>query len=72
MGQGMQPPCACLDRASAIFCQPNQGCILLLLMIAVNKPPFVITAPKHRYIGGSMVNRIIGEPLLVFRSINSR
>lgn len=29
----------------------------------MNKPPFVITAPKHRYIGGSMVNRIIGGPL---------
>jgi hypothetical protein len=27
---------------------------------AVDKPPNVITAPKHRYIGGSMVNRIIG------------
>ena len=28
--------------------------------IAVNKPYGVITAPKHRYVGGSMVNRIIG------------
>ncbi|KAL4424411.1 hypothetical protein ABPG77_005654 [Micractinium sp. CCAP 211/92] len=40
-------------------------------LIAVNKPPFVITAPKHRYIGGSMVNRIIGtmgfEPLTLHR-----
>ncbi len=29
-------------------------------LVAVNKPPGVITAPKHRYVGGSMVNRIIG------------
>jgi hypothetical protein len=27
---------------------------------AVNKPCYVITAPKHRFTGGSMVNRIIG------------
>ena len=29
-------------------------------LLAVNKPPGVITAPKHRYTGGSMVNRIKG------------
>lgn len=40
-------------------------------IIGLNKPPFVITAPKHRYIGGSLVNRVIGnmgiEPLVVHR-----
>ncbi|PRW45465.1 pseudouridine synthase [Chlorella sorokiniana] len=40
-------------------------------LIAVNKPAGVITAPKHRYTGGSMVNRIIGtlgfEPLTLHR-----
>lgn len=30
-------------------------------LVAVNKPPGVITAPKHRYTGGSIVNRIIGD-----------
>lgn len=29
-------------------------------MIAVNKPAGVISAPKHRFTGGSMVNRLIG------------
>ncbi|KAI8101555.1 hypothetical protein M9435_001659 [Picochlorum sp. BPE23] len=40
-------------------------------IIGLNKPPFVITAPKHRYTGGSLVNRVIGnmgiEPLVVHR-----
>ncbi|KAL4539184.1 hypothetical protein Ndes2437A_g02156 [Nannochloris sp. 'desiccata'] len=40
--------------------------------IALNKPYGVITAPKHRYVGGSMVNRIIGhrgglEPAVLHR-----
>ena len=39
--------------------------------IAVNKPWGVVTAPKHRYTGGSMVNRIIGarglEPAVMHR-----
>lgn len=39
--------------------------------IAVNKPPRLITAPKHRYVGGSLVNRIIGsrglEPAVLHR-----
>lgn len=30
-------------------------------LLAVNKPPGVISAPKHRYTGGSMVNRVIGR-----------
>lgn len=29
-------------------------------LLAVNKPPGVITAPKHRYVGGSIVNRVKG------------
>ncbi|GMH33855.1 hypothetical protein BSKO_01689 [Bryopsis sp. KO-2023] len=40
-------------------------------MIVVNKVPFIITAPKHRYAGGTMVNRVIGhlgkEPFVVHR-----
>lgn len=40
-------------------------------IIGLNKPPHVITAPKHRYTGGSLVNRVIGnmgiEPLVVHR-----
>lgn len=40
-------------------------------LLAVNKPPGVITAPKHRFTGGSLVNRIIGtlgfEPLTIHR-----
>lgn len=40
-------------------------------MIVVNKVPFVITAPKHRFQGGTMVNRVIGhlgrEPFVVHR-----
>jgi 23S rRNA pseudouridine1911/1915/1917 synthase len=40
-------------------------------VIAVNKPAGVITAPKHRYIGGSMFNRVIHvlgvEPAVVHR-----
>ena len=32
-------------------------------LIAINKPPGVITAPKHRFVGGSIVNRVIGEML---------
>lgn len=40
-------------------------------LLAVNKPPGVISAPKHRYTGGSMVNRVIGrlgfEPLTLHR-----
>jgi 23S rRNA pseudouridine1911/1915/1917 synthase len=40
--------------------------------IALNKPYGVITAPKHRYVGGSMVNRVIGnrgglEPAVLHR-----
>ena len=39
--------------------------------IALNKPYGIITAPKHRYVGGSMVNRIIGnrglEPAVLHR-----
>jgi hypothetical protein len=30
-------------------------------LLAVNKPPGIITAPRHRYVGGSMVNRVKGE-----------
>ena len=33
-------------------------------LLAVNKVAGVITAPKHRYVGGSIVNRIIGGCLL--------
>ncbi|KAK9830793.1 hypothetical protein WJX74_007500 [Apatococcus lobatus] len=29
-------------------------------LLAANKPPGIITAPKHRFQGGSLVNRIIG------------
>mmetsp|Transcript_36794 Transcript_36794/g.103804 ORF Transcript_36794/g.103804 Transcript_36794/m.103804 type:complete len:455 (+) Transcript_36794:406-1770(+) len=29
-------------------------------LVAVNKPPGVSTAPSHRFVGGSMVNRMIG------------
>ncbi|KAK9787004.1 hypothetical protein WJX73_005248 [Symbiochloris irregularis] len=29
-------------------------------LLAVNKPEGIITAPKHRFMGGSLVNRIIG------------
>lgn len=40
-------------------------------LLAVNKPPGVISAPKHRYTGGSMVNRVIGargvEPHVIHR-----
>ena len=40
-------------------------------LVAVNKPPGQITAPKHRYTGGSIVNRIIGnmgfEPAVLHR-----
>lgn len=40
-------------------------------VIALNKPYGVITAPKHRYTGGSLVNRLIGtrglEPLVIHR-----
>ncbi|GAB4821277.1 hypothetical protein N2152v2_008323 [Parachlorella kessleri] len=40
-------------------------------LIAINKPSGVITAPKHRFVGGSIVNRIIGtlgfEPLTLHR-----
>ena len=38
---------------------------------AANKPPWLITAPKHRFTGGSLVNRVIGalgfEPLTLHR-----
>lgn len=40
-------------------------------LIAVSKPYGVCTAPKHRYTGGSLVNRIIGtrgyNPLVLHR-----
>lgn len=40
-------------------------------LLAVNKPAGLITAPKHRFQGGSLVNRIIGTcgftPLVVHR-----
>lgn len=40
-------------------------------LVVVNKVPFVITAPKHRYAGGTMVNRVIGhlgrEPFVLHR-----
>ena len=41
-------------------------------IIAVDKPAGVITAPKHRYMGGSMVNRLKGwmngvEPAVIHR-----
>lgn len=40
--------------------------------VAVNKPPGLITAPKHRFTGGSLVNRLIhylagAEPLVCHR-----
>jgi 23S rRNA-/tRNA-specific pseudouridylate synthase len=31
------------------------------IMLGLNKPPFVITAPKHRFEGGSLVNRVLGN-----------
>ena len=41
------------------------------LLLCLNKPKFVITAPKHRYEGGSMVNRVLGTtgklPFVVHR-----
>lgn len=41
------------------------------LLLCLNKPKFVITAPKHRYEGGSMVNRVLGNtgklPFVVHR-----
>jgi hypothetical protein len=42
------------------------------MLIAVNKPAGVITAPKHRYVGGSIVNRLKGhmqglEPAVLHR-----
>lgn len=41
-------------------------------VVAVNKPAGIITAPKHRYVGGSMFNRVIHylggvEPAVVHR-----
>jgi len=40
-------------------------------IVALNKPPHLITAPKHRFTGGSLVNRVIGnlglEPLVIHR-----
>lgn len=40
-------------------------------MVVVNKVPFVISAPKHRYVGGTMVNKVIGylkkEPFILHR-----
>lgn len=40
-------------------------------IFALNKPPNLITAPKHRYTGGSLVNRVIGnlkmEPFVIHR-----
>ena len=41
------------------------------LLLCLNKPKFVITAPKHRFEGGSMVNRVLGNtgklPFVVHR-----
>lgn len=41
------------------------------LILGLHKPPFVITAPKHRFEGGSMVNRVLGNtgkmPFVVHR-----
>lgn len=40
-------------------------------VLGINKPPFVITAPKHRFEGGSLVNRVLGNtgkmPFVVHR-----
>ena len=40
-------------------------------LLAVNKPPFVTTSPRHRWQGGTMVNRALGylgyEPKVVHR-----
>ena len=40
-------------------------------LLGLNKPPFTITAPKHRFEGGSMVNRVYGNtgklPFVVHR-----
>ncbi|CAD7703691.1 unnamed protein product [Ostreobium quekettii] len=40
-------------------------------LLAVNKPPFVTTSPRHRWQGGTMVNRALGylgyEPNVVHR-----
>jgi 23S rRNA pseudouridine1911/1915/1917 synthase len=40
-------------------------------ILGLHKPPFVITAPKHRFEGGSMVNRVLGStkkmPFVVHR-----
>lgn len=40
-------------------------------LLCLNKPPLVITAPKHRFEGGSMVNRVLGNkgklPFVVHR-----
>lgn len=40
-------------------------------ILGLNKPPFVITAPKHRFEGGSLVNRVLGNtgkmPFVVHR-----
>lgn len=48
-------PLACLACALQVLYEDED-------LVAVNKPPGVITAPKHRYVGGSIVNRIIGLP----------
>lgn len=54
-------PCAeCCLALLLTLCPPTGAPVL---GCAVNKPAGVITAPKHRYTGGSMVNRIIGERL---------
>ncbi|KAA6428675.1 MAG: hypothetical protein FRX49_01550 [Trebouxia sp. A1-2] len=52
MAQRAIPLVADLDPVEVIYEDED--------IIAVNKPAGVISAPKHRYTGGSMVNRLIG------------
>jgi hypothetical protein len=81
------PPCACctcrvlklLERAPRSIrlvsdSEPLDVVYECSTLLAVNKPPGLRSAPVHRFMGGSAVNRMIGylgaEPYLVHRCVH--